>query len=154
MLVLFLFLKPHARCGAGESPEMISKGYLSPYSAWTDIQMVKVLEDTSESLTEAQKQYVYDNKFAIANDTLKKLGYNKTVKVVRVDPSDSKYQSMIKNHAYLALSNKKNGKSWYYKEFVDDPTWGVDEVIKRNATTIYYCWIDRDGCSDFCLSFE
>ena len=77
---------------------MISKGYLSSYSAWTDIQMVKVLEDTSESLTAAQKQWVVDNVLKPTNEVAKKYGYKKTVTVRKIDAGTHEYDVAVKNY--------------------------------------------------------
>lgn len=140
---------------------MISKGYLSSYSAWTDIQMVKVLEDTSESLSKAQKQEVVDKAIMQSNNIARKYGYNKTFKIREIKEGTNKYKNAIKYDAYKSLSS--NPKSvFYYKTFINgwnnykDPynCWLVFDFIEVGITSISYCFVDRDGYTDLCIVRE
>lgn len=128
------------------------------YSAWTDIQMVKVLEDTSESLTAAQKQWVVDNALKPTNEVAKKYGYKKTVTVRKIDAGTHEYDVAVKYYAFSTLSS--NPKSnYYYKDFknswfeyAEDHESLMDLMVTDyGRTRISYCWIDRGGYSDLCL---
>lgn len=131
------------------------------YSAWSDIQMVKVLEDTSESLSAAQKKEVVNNALLRSNDIAKKYGYKKTFTICEIKEGTLAYQNAIKYDAYTMLSS--NPKSiYYYKNFIND--WNnykdpencdlVFMCIEFNKTKISYCFIDRDGYTDLCLVRE
>lgn len=120
--------------------------------------MVKVLEDTSESLTAAQKQWVVDNVLKPTNKVAKKYGYKKTVTVRKIDAGAHEYDVAVKNHSFRTLSS--NPKSnYYYKDFknswfeyAEDHESLMDLMVTDyGRTRISYCWIDRGGYSDLCL---
>ena len=123
--------------------------------------MVKVLEDTSESLSAAQKKEVVNNALLRSNDIAKKYGYKKTFTICEIKEGTLAYRNAIKYNAYTMLSS--NPKSiYYYKNFIND--WNnykdpencdlVFMCIEYNKTKISYCFIDRDGYTDLCLVRE
>ena len=139
---------------------MISKGYLSSYSAWTDIQMVKVLEDTSEVLNDSQKQWVV-NVLKRSDAVAKQHGYKKTITVREIKEGTSEYKSAVKYNGYRMMSS--NSKSVrYYKGFEEDwitGEWECDNdlnwrVCMQNKSRISYCWTVENGCSVLCLVFD
>lgn len=138
---------------------MISKGYLSSYSAWTDIQMVKVLEDTSEVLNDSQKQWVV-NVLKRSDAVAKQHGYKKTITVREIKEGSPGYKNAVKYNGYQMMSS--NSKSvYYYKNFKKDwfgGDWEIDSLLSfhiqsGNISCISYCWYIEDGCSVLCLVF-
>ena len=66
--------------------------------------MVKVLEDTSESLSKAQKQEVVDKAIMQSNNIARKYGYNKTFKIREIKEGTDEYNKAIKYHGYKSFS--------------------------------------------------
>lgn len=140
---------------------MISKGYLSSYSAWTDIQMVKVLEDTSEVLNDSQKQWVV-NVLKRSDAVAKQHGYKKTITVREIKEGTSEYKSAVKYNKYTTMSSDPKSLR-YYKDGFEENWLGMDweyenclnwKVCSQNKSRISYCWTVENGCSVLCLVFD
>lgn len=123
--------------------------------------MVKVLEDTSESLSKAQKQEVVDKAIMQSNNIARKCGYNKTFKIREIKEGTDEYKKAIKYHSYQTLSS--NPKSvLYYKTFINEWTnykdhdncWLAFDFMDIGVTSISYCFVDRGGYTDLCIVRE